>query len=185
MRPARPSAFGPPGPPCAPPESAAYPPGRDPFDEVLLPTDACAPLLGCWFYHDVTLARAGARHRDALLLFHVAAGVDDAANFGGRTLEQELRWEPFGRTPQWRRVRTKRLLAIDGPVLPAFQALLNSLPTSPSGRRFPVEVIADDELDPMPDQRTPWTAYRFAWMVRRATTASTRATASGAPTVAQ
>ena len=138
------------------------------YREVLMPTTDCAPILTLGLFHPDALARAGAQHRDALLTGSTTMGEDDRAKITGSTLAQVLRRPRPARLRHWRRAHTRRILDLSGPLLPGFRALLDAALRSPSGRRLAVEVIADDDLEPLPSGKTWWTAYRLDWLRRAA-----------------
>ena len=55
-----------------------------------------------------------------------------------------------------------------GPLIPAFRTLLDALPARPSGRRFDVQVISDEDVEPLNDPRTFWQVIKLEWLARKA-----------------
>ena len=51
--------------------------------------------------------------------------------------------------------------------MPEFHALLDALPAGPDGAPFAVEVLSNEDEEPLPCGQTPWEAYRLEWLVRR------------------
>ncbi|MCK9463072.1 MAG: hypothetical protein M0R80_25905 [Proteobacteria bacterium] len=140
---------------------------KAPYDEALEAIYECAAIVRFALYDAEALARAGARYRDALLRCHSFSGEDNSTSLTHYTLERALRWSPPGRNAHWRRIHTKKILRIDGPLLPEFRALIDALPRSPSGRRYDVEVLSYEDQEPLTSGKTWWAVYRFDWLVRR------------------
>jgi hypothetical protein len=142
----------------------------DSYEVVTACADAAAHLVAVACDITAVLAKAGARHRDALLSCDAWWGADNAASISGYPLERVLRKLPYPGGRGWRRVRNKQILLLGGPLLPAFQALLDRLPRSPGGR-LPFQVIADETIEPpAEDPRTFWRAIHLDWLVRATTT---------------
>ena len=53
-------------------------------------------------------------------------------------------------------------------MIPAFRTLLDALPARPSGRRFDVQVISDEDVEPLNDPRTFWQVIKLEWLARKA-----------------
>jgi hypothetical protein len=145
---------------------SAAPPRDTPWGRVVHEAETVARFLPIALQWHARLARAGARHRGAVIGVRLFSGVDNTASHWIDDLEGVLDYR--FRDPEqdgWRRRRARSFVCILNQWCPPFRTLITALSTRANGRRrTDFEVVSNEDPTGWASGRSFWQTIHLEWL---------------------